>query len=294
MLRRHALHQEELNMSKFTNIIAGILVAGSLALPVSAQEITADTVVATVNGENITVGHLILLRETLPAQYQNLPDDVLYDAIINQAIQQTVLAQTIKEVPHAVDIKLENERRALLAGDAIGRIVTEGLTDEALQAAYDEKYANAEPSKEYNASHILVETEDEAKALIDELNNGADFAELAKEKSTGPSGPNGGSLGWFGTGMMVKPFEDAVVGMKDGDISGPVQTQFGWHVIKLNESRLKGAPKLDEVRTELADELQKSILESKLNELTEGADVERPEVPGLGPEVLRDFSLVEN
>ncbi|HHS89354.1 MAG TPA: peptidylprolyl isomerase [Rhodobacteraceae bacterium] len=281
-------------MSKFTNILSGVLLAGAVAMPLAAQDVDADTVVATVNGTDITVGHLILLRETLPAQYQSLPDDVLYDAILDQAIQQTVLAQTVDETPRAVELKLENERRALLAGEAIGRVVAEGLTEEAIQAAYDEKYANAEPEKEFNASHILVETREEAEDLIAQLEGGADFAELAKEKSTGPSGPNGGSLGWFGKGMMVKPFEDAVLELEAGQISQPIETQFGWHVIKLNETRLKGAPELEEVRDELVAELQKAILEAELKKLTEAAEVVRPDVPGLGPEVLRDSSLIEN
>ncbi len=143
-------------------------------------------------------------------------------------------------------------------------MLDEALTDEVLQAAYDEKFADAEPTKEFNASHILVETEDEAKTLVTELEGGADFAELAKEKSTGPSGPNGGELGWFGAGMMVKEFEDVVMGMEVGAVSAPVQTQFGWHVIRLNETRMKDAPPLADVREELADEVQQQIIEETL------------------------------
>ena len=132
---------------------------------------------------------------------------------------------------------LENEARALRSAVAIDAIIGQSFTDDEIAAAYDENYGNIPAEPEFNASHILVETEGEAKALVASLNNGVDFAELAKEKSTGPSGPNGGELGWFGLGMMVAPFESAGLSMEIGDISAPVQTQFGWHVLILKIGR---------------------------------------------------------
>ncbi|MEO1155543.1 MAG: peptidylprolyl isomerase, partial [Pseudomonadota bacterium] len=170
---------------------------------------------------------------------------------------------------------------------------TEALTDEALQAAYDETYGSVEPETEFNASHILVETEEEARALIEELDGGADFAALAQEHSTGPSGPNGGSLGWFGMGMMVPPFEAAVVELEPGSFSeDPVQTQFGWHVLILNETRLKDAPALEAVRDELAAQVQRQAVDARVAELTEAADVTRADITGIDPAVLREMSLV--
>src|SRR5690606_27065309 len=129
-------------------------------------------------------------------------------------------------------------------------------------AAYDARYGSATPETEYKASHILVETEEAAADLVKQLADGADFATLARDNSTGPSGPNGGDLGWFGTGMMVKPFEDAVVALEPGEIAGPVQTDFGWHVIKREETRLKDAPDFAAVKDELADELQRKTVEA--------------------------------
>jgi peptidyl-prolyl cis-trans isomerase C len=281
-------------MTKLTNLIAGFAIVCATALPVVAQETTADTVVATVNGTEITIGHMIAMRDSLPEKYQNLPDDVLFKGLLDQAIQQTALAETITTTPQEIELRLENQRRTLLAGIALDQVVKSAVTDEALQAAYDARFANAEPSREYNASHILVATEDEAKALITQLEGGADFAELAKEKSTGPSGPNGGELGWFSTGMMVQPFEEAVVAMKVGQISAPVQTQFGWHVIKLNETRLKDTPTLDDVRTELSGELQQKAVDAAVAELTAAADVVRPDVSAIDPAILRDLSLIAN
>lgn len=279
-------------MSKHTTILAATAMLLGMSLPVVAAETNTDTVVATVNGVDITIGHMIVLREGLPEQYQTLPDDVLFDGILEQLVQQTVLAQKAENPGPVVELRLENERRTLLAGTAMKALLDDAMTDAALQAAYDEKYANAEPTKEYNASHILVETEDEAKALVTELEGGADFAELAKSKSTGPSGPSGGELGWFGPGMMVKEFEDAVVAMEPGTVSAPVQTQFGWHVIRLNEARMKDAPAIDEVRDEIAAELQQKIIEETLAKLTEEAEITRTDKSEIDPAAIRNLDLV--
>ncbi len=258
-----------------------------------AAEVDADTVLAVVNGTPITLGAVIATRAALPEQYQALPDNVLFEGILEQLIQQTLLAQAVGEVSKKTQLQLENERRALIAGEKLDRIMAEAVTEEALQKAYEETYANAEPVTEYNASHILVETEEEARALIEELNNGADFAQLAREKSTGPSGPNGGALGWFTEGMMVKPFEEAVIALEPGQIGGPVQTQFGWHVIKLNEVREKGAPPLDEVRDDLIRKLQDDAVEKAVQALMDSAEIERADLSGIDPATLRRDDLLE-
>ena len=251
-----------------------------------------DTVVATVNGTDITLGHMAILRAGLPQQYQQLPPETLFDGILEQLIQQMVLAEQTTELDAASQKALDNEERALKANITIRGIAEEALSDEALQQAYDAAYGDAEPTTEYNASHILVETEEEAQALIDQIEGGADFAELARTQSTGPSGPSGGSLGWFGPGQMVAPFEEAVVGMEPGQTSDPVQTQFGWHVIQLNEVREAEAPSLDEVRAELSETVQREAVEARIEELTNGAEVERS-VDGMDPTVLNDPALYQ-
>ncbi|SEV90956.1 peptidyl-prolyl cis-trans isomerase C [Aliiroseovarius sediminilitoris] len=281
-----------------------------LALPLSAQdtgtteaqtdmpevemiELTGDTVIATVNGEDITMAHLVAARASLPEQFQQLPDDVLLPGIVEQLIQQAVLGQAMGELSNRAEIRLENQRRELAANEKVEEVISGAVTDEALQAAYDTEYANAEPTQEFSAAHILVETEDKAKELIEELDGGADFAELAKENSTGPSGPNGGDLGWFTAGMMVKPFEDAVMGLEAGAISAPVQTQFGWHVIKLNETRMKGAPTLDEVRDELSAKVENDAVEAALKALLDAAKIDRIALEGIDPAALRDMTLLD-
>jgi len=281
-------------MSKPTRFLAACFLTIATALPGTAQEVTADTIVATVNGTDITVGHMIVLRQSLPEQYQNLDDSVLFQGILDQMVQQSVLAQTIETPSEAILIQLENERRALLAGAAMGVAIDTIVTEDAIQSAYEEQFLNSDPTREYDASHILVATQEEAQELVTQLQSGADFADLAREKSTGPSGPNGGELGWFGPGMMVPEFEAAVVDMQAGQVSDPVQTQFGWHVIKLNDTRVQAAPVLDEVRETLTDQLQQAAIEGIIADLTAKADVSLADVSGIDPAVLRQTELVQN
>ncbi len=282
-------------MLKRNDFWLGAVLAAGLAMPTFAQETTADTVVATVNGTDITIGHMIATKTGLPDQYKSLPDDVLFEGILAQLIQQTVLSQSLVGEPSRnITLIIENELRSLRAGDALDAKIAGAITDEALQAAYDARFADAEPTTEFNASHILVETEVEAQAIQKQLNEGADFAELAKEKSTGPSGANGGSLGWFGPGMMVKPFEDAVVAMKAGEISGPVQTQFGWHILILNESRLQDTPSLESIKAELEAEIEQKAVEDVVTGLTESAVVTRVDENSIDTSALSNLGLLEN
>ncbi|RVV97874.1 peptidylprolyl isomerase [Mesobaculum littorinae] len=257
-----------------------------------ASDVTADTVVATVNGTDITVGHMVVLGERLPEQYQSLPDEVLYDGILEQLIQQTALGAQAGDPTERTELVLENERRALVAQQVIEEAARTAVTEEAVQAAYEEAFADAEPQTEWNASHILVESEEEAQAIIEELDGGADFATLAEERSTGPSGPSGGELGWFGPGMMVAPFEEAVQALETGEISDPVETQFGWHVLKLNETRQKDAPPLEEVRGEIEQQVQQAAVEALIAEATANVDVTEGDTQ-IDPAVIRDSSLFE-
>lgn len=284
-------------MAKFARFFRGASVAALCMLaplaPVFAEDLSADTVVATVSGQKITLGHMIALRKSLPEQYQSLPDDALFKGILDQLIQQAALAQSVAGTLGKADaLQKENEERGFLSSVALRRVVQGAVTDEALQAAYDARYKSAAPQTEYNASHILVKTEDEAKELKKKLDAGADFAELAKANSTDGAAANGGSLGWFGPGMMVKPFEDAVVALKPGKVSGPIQTQFGWHLVKLNESRIANAPTLDEVREELASQLEQEALTRHIDEVTAKAAVTRS-AEGIDPATLRKEELLD-
>ncbi|KIN65695.1 PPIC-type PPIASE domain protein [Sulfitobacter noctilucae] len=282
-------------MQKPLTFLASIALAATLTLPATAQdEPGIDTVVATVNGTDITLGHMIIARATLPEQYQQLPDEVLFTGILDQLVQQSALADTFDgELPDRVTLSLQNEERSLTAGEVIEQVMAADVDEAEIKAAYEETYANQEAGDEYNASHILVETEEEAAALKVQLDEGADFAELAREKSTGPSGPSGGSLGWFGPGMMVPSFEEAVAAMEAGAVSDPVQTQFGWHVIKLNETRKTEAPELDAVREELEMQLRQTRVQARIEEITAEADVDRSASEGIDPTLIKNLDWLE-
>ncbi|NRB34665.1 MAG: peptidylprolyl isomerase [Rhodobacteraceae bacterium] len=271
-----------------------ISAALSLPLPVSAQDVAPDTVVATVNGAEITIAHMILAAATLPQQYQNLPATTLYDAILDQLIQQEALRQSNPDMPDHVALALENETRSLMAGDALEKVMQSAATEGEIEEVYARDYANSGGETEYNASHILLDTEADAIAVVEALEGGADFAALAQERSTGPSGPNGGSLGWFGKGMMVPDFEAAVIGLELGQVSPPVQTQFGWHVIVLNDTRQTEAPELDAVREEIAAGLRREAVTKHIDTLVSQAEVDRPAIDGLNPDILRDLDLLRN
>jgi peptidyl-prolyl cis-trans isomerase C len=276
--------------------------AGSLclafALPAAAQTeappATAETVVATVNGTDITVGHMLVLRARLPQQYQALPPEALFDGILEQLIQQELLRDRAGELSRVGRLMLENEERTLRAVEAAEQIAAEGVTDAAIQAAYDETYATQEPGTEYSAAHILVASEEEAQAIVEELAGGADFATIARERSQDPgSGQNGGDLGWFGLGMMVPEFEQAVVALEPGAVSAPVQSQFGWHVIRLNETRPVPVPTLEEVREEIATGLEQQAVEAAIAELEETATITRAEPGQIDPAVIGNVNLLE-
>ncbi len=279
-------------MKSIGSFLATSLVAVSLSYGANAADTpSVDTVLATVDGTNITLGNVIALRDRLPKQYKRLPDDILFKGIVDQLIQQTVLMDAIKgKLDQRARVGLENEKRAYLAADMLAKISGREISEKDLKAAYDLKYSAAIPEQEYNASHILVKTKAEAKKIEKLLADGADFAALAKEKSTGRSGPNGGKLGWFGQNDMVKPFEDAVKKLAIGETSPPVKTQFGWHVIRLNDMRNKAAPKMDDVRAALTQEIQKKAVEAEIIRLMDKADIVRAKVD-IDPSVIRDISL---
>jgi peptidyl-prolyl cis-trans isomerase C len=260
-----------------------------MTAPVLAQD--AKTVVATVNGTDITLGHMIVLREKLPAEYQGLADDVLFKGILEQLIQQEALKQSMGDISARNALSIENDNRAFISEQAVQAVISAAVTDAALQTAYDAKFAGLPPATEYNAAHILVATREEAEKIKAEIVAGADFGEKAKEFSSDGAAANGGDLGWFGVGMMVKPFEDAVLAMKAGEVAGPVQTDFGFHLIKLMETREAAKPTLDDVRDELAAEVEQAAIAAHVKGLTDAATITRPG-EAIDPAKIRDGAMV--
>lgn len=258
-----------------------------------AVAVTEETVIATVNGVNITAGHLALMRAQLPQQYQQLPDAALYQALIEQAISQELLAQTVNEMGKTAELALENEARVMRANIAMTKTAEAAATDDALKTAYDAQFATAAPSTEYHAAHILVQTEDEAKTIKADLDAGGDFTKLAQENSKDPSGSNGGDLGWFGPGMMVPEFEAAVVALTPGAVSAPVQSQFGWHIVKLIETREKPVPTLDEVRGDLTAQVQQQAVIAELEALKGKAEITQIDGDTVAPGFLSDPNFLQ-
>ncbi|MEP0964819.1 MAG: peptidylprolyl isomerase [Roseobacter sp.] len=291
-------------MQKHFRILATSFLVAAGGLPAAAQESetaiieeveipTANTVIAKVNGTEITLGHMIAARATLDERYNTLPAQELYNGILEQLVQQEALAQRVPELRAMVALTLENEERSLKAGEAIEEALETAVSEEDIQSAYDAQYGSIDPQEEYNASHILVATEEEAIALKETIDGGADFAATAREKSTGPSGPNGGELGWFGAGMMVPSFEAAAVALDIGEVSAPVETQFGWHVIKMNDSRKTEIPTLEAVRVELTNNLRNQAVGAIIQAAPDSAEIWIPELDYVTPDMLTQQEILD-
>ena len=261
------------------SLMIATMLATMLSWQANAQEPNLNTIVATVNDTTLTVGHVLDIKRRLPDQYQNVGSDILFTNIVDQLVQQQILASSFKKDPEWVSITMENERRNILSTIIIDDISEKAVSDEILKTTYLQKYDKNKAGKEYKASHILVDTMEKAKGLVRLLEGGASFGELAKEYSIGPSGPGGGDLGWFKKGQMVKPFETAVLDMEIGTYSRPVQTQFGFHLIQLDGRRKILPPKFEDVRGNLEIELQNLAVDTYLRELMINADVIMPKTP---------------
>lgn len=244
--------------------------AGTLLLLLSCG-ISAEPA-ATVNGAEISNEVLeIYLESRIQKPASEASADERANAL-NELKDLYLLAtqDRAKELAKSPRTKaqIELQSRGILAQAVASDFVkTNAATEEEIQEAYDEQVALA-PPLEFKARHILVETQSEANDLVSELDGGADFAELAKEKSTGPSGPNGGDLGWFSPNQMVAPFSRAVAGLKNGEFTKePVQTQFGWHVILREDSRETAPPTLESVRDVMKQRIEQMKLQEYLEEL---------------------------
>ncbi len=268
------------------------------AAPPASAEATgapdADTVIATVNGEAITLGQMIAMKEGLHAgSVDGLPDAALWDLMLDQMIRQTAVAQVAAQSPTKRDKAfLENERRGYQYASVLERVAAAEPTEEELRAVYDAAFGQkTEPKTEYNASHILVKTEEEAKAVADELAKGSDFGKLAEERSTDNSSANKGDLGWFTADMMVEPFAQAVEALEKGQVSAPVQSQFGWHVIKLIDERTQTPPEFEAVREQLATEVRRNKVEAEIQKRVDAATVEKTQ--GLDAALLNRSDLLD-
>lgn len=280
-----------LNLKSILGASAACLAFGMAAWAEDRPALTADSVLASVNGIDITLGQMITVRDNLPPEYAALPDDVMFNGLLEQLIQQTALSQIGEgRMTRRDEIALEVQRRAYLANSLLAYTADHAVSEEAVLKAYDEKFGQTEP-REYHAAHILVDGPEKAAMLRSQLDEGADFAELAKENSSDGAASQGGDLGWFALTDMVEPFAEAVAKMKEGEIAGPVQTRFGWHLIKLMETRIAKAPTIEEVRDRLEGDLRQQAVEKRMSEVLENAKIERM-VEGIDPAVLKDSTIL--
>ncbi len=257
--------------------------------------VASDVVIATVNGDKIMKstldGYMDILKKSGKADKQAALDDLVATEI---ALQEAKKANILDrpEIKKAIS---DYSRNVLLKTWTKEKVDGFKISDEDIKKAYDERVTKL-ASKEFNARHILVKTEDEAKAIIKELADGADFAKLAKEKSTGPSGSNGGSLGWFKAQTMVPAFANAVKAMKKGEVSKePVKTQFGYHIIKLEDSRDAKLPTMDSLKPQLKRVIAQQKMLAYMKELKKTADIKitLPEEPAAATDKKPEAATTE-
>ena len=265
------------------NSMRKISLAAGIALALTATGLAAqsdgDAVIATVNGSAITERQLQdYINQRTQGQGANLPDEARQQ-LVQELINVTLLAQKAREegLPEKPDVaaRLANVQATTLAQAAVeqfGQGQSESISDEEVQAFYDQQFGATGGGREFKARHILVSDEAKAKELISQLDDGGDFATLAEENSEGPSASEGGDLGWFSPDAMVPPFAEAIATMEVGAVSDePVQTRFGWHVIKLEDVREASPPSLEEVRPQIVNAIARSRVEDHLRKLrTEG------------------------
>jgi len=237
-------------------------------------------VIATIDGDDITLNLVMALISQLPQQYQGQPFERLYDPILDDIIDTRLAAAEAKRSGIADDPLIEE-----LAQRAYDRVMAEAwlsieiqnrITDEMIEARYKEIAADEDSRTEIRARHILVNTEAEAEDIIRRLKEGESFEELAKTLSIGPSGPNGGDLGYFQRGDMVPSFADASFALEVGAISeNPVQTNFGWHIIKAEDRRVIPIPPLAEIGVQIGQAMASELASKIANELYEKAKIRR-------------------
>ena len=233
-------------------------------------------VIATVNGSAITQPVLDVYMEIRNTQNPNKAADeatVLEELISLELMRQDGISKGLNTQP-AVAASLDQQQRTVLASAAIKDFLSNNpVSDETAKELYDNQIGKA--GMEYNARHILVTTQEEATEIIKQLDNGGNFEELAKEKSTGPSGKTGGKLGWFAPAQMVKPFSDATAKLEKGAYTKePVQTQFGWHVILLEDSREITPPAFEDVKDRVKLVAANQQLQAHIQQLRQSASIE--------------------
>ena len=250
-----------------------------------AQNQISEGTVATVDGIAITYNDVSLVEDELMAVYGQLPEEQRFQTLVGYMVNRILASEAAKKAGLENDadvakIKAFMERKAL-QDVYIAKMLMERVREEDVTAYYDKEIKNGPVEEEVRARHILLDNREAADAVVADLENGADFAALAKERSKGPSGPSGGDLGYFSKQSMVPAFSDAAFKLAAGETSPPVQTQFGWHVIRVEDRRNRPVPPLDQVRDQIYQLLISEAQRDIYDEMRAKASVDLVDMPSV-------------
>jgi peptidyl-prolyl cis-trans isomerase C len=261
-------------------VCALLLFTGSLSAQSIKNKAGNAIVLATVNGEEITQADIDLFYQELPDQMKQIPIEQVQNQILDRLIDQQLILEQAKKAGldkrPDIERKLAYEKTKILNESYLEIVLEKEVTPERIREVYNRAIALEEKREEIKARHILVKTEAEALDIINALKRGGDFISLAKERSTGPSGKNGGNLGFFTADQMVPPFSKAAYALRKGETSDkPVQTQFGWHVIKVEDRRLAGARPFQELEPQIREQLVTKAYEKIIQQFRKTAKIEK-------------------
>src|SRR5271170_2918806 len=263
--------------------VAALVCAPLATLRAQDAGTNADKVVARANGVDIHESDLAFAEEEIGGNMPAMPPEQKREYLITYLADVVVLAQAAEaqKLDARDDIKrrLTFDHNRVLMEAMLADVGKAALTDEAMHKVYDDAAKQVSSEQEVHARHILVATEDEAKAIAAQLKKGADFATLAKEKSKDPGAAEGGDLGYFTKDQMVPEFADVAFKLDKGQISDPVHTQFGWHIIKVEDKRVKPTPTFDQVKTQIQSYIARRAQAELVNKLRTAATVERLDKP---------------
>ena len=266
---------------RFAAAASVLAIALFASLPLRAED--ANPVLVKVNGAEIRQSDVALAEEELGPSLAQMDPATKKENVLAFLIDMKIVAKAAedKKIEDRPDFKsrLAFARNRLLMDNLLAVEGKAATTNEAMKKVYDEAAKQIEGEQEVHARHILVETEDEAKAIEAELKKGADFAELAKKKSKDPGASDGGDLGFFTKDQMVPEFSAVAFSLEPGKVSDPVKTQFGWHVIKVEEKRNRKAPDFDQVKAQIETYVTRKAQADYVAKLREAAKIERLDKP---------------
>lgn len=259
-------------MSSFKIIFLVAKIILTLSITAASAKDLNNIVAAKVNDHIISAQDVLNVINTLPQNIKKKPLPEIYPRVVNELINQYLITKQAYNEKLDLDQKVINlvkkSQDKILAKYWLNNYIKNETKEEKIKTFYNNYLKSFQKYKEANASHILVKNNEEARAIIKKINNKSKFSELAKTHSTGPSGKNGGNLGWFGPGQMVKEFEQATFSLKKGEISQePVKTKFGFHIIKLNDIRDAKPKKLEEIKQNIIDKITKISLSNLENKI---------------------------